>query len=153
MSQVLITGATGLVGDHLLRLLIQDRRVNYIAAPTRRPLADISGVFNPHDPQLTDALAQVQDPIDIAFCCLGTTRREAGSKEAFVHADYTLVVDTALTAKKLGATHFVVVSSLGASARSIAEACHGRPSGALGRGLPARAEEFGRSGQLRALRD
>ncbi|MCT7423422.1 hypothetical protein N4A85_25130, partial [Escherichia coli] len=30
----------------------------------------------------------------------------------------TLVVDTALTAKKLGATHFVVVSSLGASARS-----------------------------------
>ena len=68
------------MGDHLLRLLIRDRRVNYIAAPTRRPLADISGVFNPHDPQLTDALAQVQDPIDIAFCCLGTTRREAGSK-------------------------------------------------------------------------
>ena len=59
MSQVLITGATGLVGDHLLRLLIQDRRVNYIAAPTRRPLADLSGVFNPHDPQLTDALASL----------------------------------------------------------------------------------------------
>ncbi len=68
---------------------------------------DITGVYNPHDPQLTDALAQVQDPIDIAFCCLGTTRREAGSKEAFVHADYTLVVDTALTAKKLGAKHFL----------------------------------------------
>lgn len=99
MSQVLITGATGLVGGHLLRLLIQDRHINYIAAPTRRPLLDITGVYNPHDPQLTDALAQVQDPIDIAFCCLGTTRREAGSKEAFVHADYTLVVDTALTAK------------------------------------------------------
>jgi uncharacterized protein YbjT (DUF2867 family) len=39
MSQVLITGATGLVGGHLLRLL-QDRHINYIAAPTRRPLAD-----------------------------------------------------------------------------------------------------------------
>ncbi|MGT8858031.1 NAD(P)H-binding protein [Enterobacter sp. 186315] len=118
MSQVLITGATGLVGEHLLRLLIQERKVNYIAAPTRRPLGDIAGVFNPHDPQLTDALAQVTDPIDIAFCCLGTTRREAGSKEAFVHADYTLVVDTALTAKKLGATHFVVVSAMGANASS-----------------------------------
>ncbi len=67
---------------------------------------DITGVYNPHDPQLTDALAQVQDPIDIAFCCLGTTRREAGSKEAFVHADYTLVVDTALTAKKAGRKTF-----------------------------------------------
>ncbi|WP_208728387.1 hypothetical protein [Oceanidesulfovibrio indonesiensis] len=99
MSQVLITGATGLVGDHLLRLLIQDRRVNYIAAPTRRPLADISGVFNPHYPQLTDALAQVQDPINIACCCLGTTRREAGSKEAIIHADYTPVGDNALAAK------------------------------------------------------
>lgn len=118
MSQVLLTGATGLVGGHLLRMLIQDPRVNYIAAPTRRPLADIPGVFNPHDPQLTDALAQVKDPVDIAFCCLGTTRREAGSKEAFIHADYTLVIDTALTAKKLGATHFLVVSSMGASPRS-----------------------------------
>ena len=73
---------------------------------------DITGVYNPHDPQLTDALAQVQDPIDIAFCCLGTTRREAG------HADYTLVVDTALTAKKLGAKHFLVVSAHGANAGS-----------------------------------
>lgn len=118
MSQVLITGTTGLVGGHLLRMLIQEPRINYIAAPTRRPLADISGVFNPHDPQLTDALAQVQDPIDIAFCCLGTTRREAGSKEAFIHADYTLVVDTALTAKRLGAKHFLVVSSMGANANS-----------------------------------
>ena len=118
MSQVLITGATGLVGSHLLRMLILDKRVNYIAAPTRRPLADISGVFNPHDPQLSDALAMVEDPVDIAFCCLGTTRREAGSKEAFIHADYTLVIDTALTAKKRGAKHFLVVSAMGASASS-----------------------------------
>ena len=86
MSQVLITGATGLVGGHLLRMLINEPKVNAIAAPTRRPLGDMPGVFNPHDPQLTDALAQVTDPIDIVFCCLGTTRREAGSKEAFIHA-------------------------------------------------------------------
>ena len=72
MSQVLITGATGLVGGHLLRMLINEPKVNVIAAPTRRPLGDMPGVFNPHDPQLTDALAQVTDPIDIVFCCLGT---------------------------------------------------------------------------------
>lgn len=75
-------------------------------------------VFNPHDPQLTDALAQVTDPIDIVFCCLGTTRREAGSKEAFIHADYTLVVDTALTGRRLGAQHMLVVSAMGANAHS-----------------------------------
>ncbi|CAA0356503.1 NAD(P)H-binding protein [Klebsiella oxytoca] len=118
MSQVLITGATGLVGGHLLRMLLNAPGVKSVAAPTRRPLADISGVFNPHDPQLTDALAQVVDPMDIVFCCLGTTRREAGSKEAFVHADYTLVIDTALVGKKLGAQHMLVVSAMGANAHS-----------------------------------
>ncbi|HDX8863732.1 NAD-dependent epimerase/dehydratase family protein [Klebsiella michiganensis] len=118
MSQVLLTGATGLVGGHLLRMLLNAPDVKSIAAPTRRPLTDISGVFNPHDPQLTDALAQVVDPVDIVFCCLGTTRREAGSKEAFVHADYTLVIDTALVGKKLGAQHMLVVSAMGANAHS-----------------------------------
>ncbi|MEG0800853.1 MAG: NAD(P)H-binding protein [Citrobacter sp.] len=118
MSQVLVTGATGLVGGHLLRMLLNEPRVHAITAPTRRPLADMVGVYNPHDPQLTDALAQVTDPIDIVFCCLGTTRREAGSKEAFIHADYTLVVDTALTGRRLGAQHMLVVSSMGANAHS-----------------------------------
>ncbi|EEY5885230.1 NAD(P)H-binding protein [Escherichia coli] len=118
MSQVLITGATGLVGGHLLRMLINEPKVNAIAAPTRCPLGDMPGVFNPHDPQLSDALAQVTDPIDIVFCCLGTTRREAGSKEAFIHADYTLVVDTALTGRRLGAQHMLVVSAMGANAHS-----------------------------------
>lgn len=118
MSQVLLTGATGLVGGHLLRMLLNAQDIKSIAAPTRRPLSDISGVFNPHDPQLTDALAQVVDPVDIVFCCLGTTRREAGSKEAFVHADYTLVIDTALVGKKLGAQHMLMVSAMGANAHS-----------------------------------
>ena len=118
MSQVLLTGATGLVGGHLLRMLLNAPDIKSIAAPTRRPLSDISGVFNPHDPQLTDALAQVVDPVEIVFCCLGTTRREAGSKEAFVHADYTLVIDTALVGKRLGAQHMLVVSAMGANAHS-----------------------------------
>ncbi len=82
-----ITGATGPAGGHLLRMLINEPKVNAIAAPTRRPLGDMPGAFNPHDPQLSDALAQVTDPIDIVFCCLGTTRRRSGSKEAFIHAD------------------------------------------------------------------
>lgn len=118
MNQVLITGATGLVGGHLLRMLLNEPKIHSIAAPTRRPLADMPGVYNPYDPQLSDALAQVTDPVDIVFCCLGTTRREAGSKEAFIHADYTLVIDTALTGRRLGAQHMLVVSSMGANARS-----------------------------------
>lgn len=118
MERVLITGATGLVGGHLLRLLMAAPGVNAIYAPTRRPLQSAEGVINPHDPQLSDALAQVTEPVDTVFCCLGTTRREAGSKEAFVLADYTLVVDTALTGQRLGARQLLVVSSMGANAHS-----------------------------------
>jgi len=119
MSHVLITGATGLVGGHLLRMMTLEPRITQITAATRRPLQEVpGGVINPHDPQLTDALATVTSPVDIVFCCLGTTRREAGSKEAFVHADYTLVVDTALTGQRLGARHMLVVSAIGANARS-----------------------------------
>lgn len=118
MSQVLITGATGLVGGHLLHLLLQEPHIYSIAAPTRRPLEGFPEVFNPHDPQLSDALAQVTTPIDIVFCCLGSTMREAGSKEAFIQSDYTLVVDTALTGLRLGAKHMLVVSAMGANAHS-----------------------------------
>ncbi len=85
MANVLITGATGLVGGHLLRMMVQEPQITRITAATRRPLPDkFVDVINPHDPQLTDALAQVEAPVDIVFCCLGTTRREAGSKEAFI---------------------------------------------------------------------
>ena len=120
MNNVLITGATGLVGDRLLRLLVQEPSISRIAAPTRRSLGMRSEkIFNPVDPQLTDALALVEGPIDTVFCCLGTTRREAGSKEAFIHADYALVVDTALAGRRLGATHLLVVSAMGANAHSL----------------------------------
>ncbi|WP_312311070.1 NAD-dependent epimerase/dehydratase family protein [Atlantibacter sp.] len=118
MSRVLITGASGLVGGHLLRLLNEEPRIGEIIAPSRKPLTPMDKMFNPHDPQLTDALAQVTGPVDTVFCCLGTTRREAGTKEAFVHADFTLVVDTGLTGLRLGATHMLVVSAMGANAHS-----------------------------------
>ncbi|EOC1316989.1 NAD(P)H-binding protein [Cronobacter turicensis] len=119
MSRVLITGASGLVGGHLLRMLVDEPRVSSIIAPTRRPLrVPMHKVENPCDPQLSDVLTQLSAPLDIVFCCLGTTRRKAGSKEAFILADYTLVVDTSLAGLRLGAKHMLVVSALGANPNS-----------------------------------
>lgn len=118
MNRVLITGATGLIGGHLLRMLIDEPQVSHIVAPTRRPLPAMNKVTNPHDPQLSDALTQLTEPLDTVFCCLGTTMKEAGSKEAFVLADYTLVVDTAITGLRLGAKQMLVVSAIGANSKS-----------------------------------
>lgn len=118
MSTVLLTGATGLVGSHLLRLLVADARISSIIAPTRRALPPLAKVTNPVEDDLTDVLRPLETPVDIVFCCLGTTRKQAGSKEAFIHVDYTLVVDTALAGQRLGAQHLLVVSAHGAKARS-----------------------------------
>ncbi|WP_380179895.1 NAD(P)H-binding protein [Kalamiella sp. sgz302252] len=118
MSRILLTGATGLVGRHLLRLLIEDPRVSEIIAPTRRRLPAMNKVTNLVEADLTDVLGPLKTPLDIVFCCLGTTRREAGSKAAFIHVDYTLVVDTAIAGQRLGAKHLLVVSAHGAGAHS-----------------------------------
>ncbi|GKW08200.1 hypothetical protein WCT65_16015 [Pectobacterium carotovorum] len=118
MSRVLLLGATGLVGHELLQLLKANNRVETIYAPTRKPLTPSEKVINPHDPDLSAALAQLTDPVDIAFCCLGSTLKTAGSKQAFRYVDYTLVVEGSKVALALGATHLLVVSSLSANATS-----------------------------------
>lgn len=118
MHRVLLTGATGLVGAHLLRLLVEDARVDEIIAPTRRPLPPMRKVVNPVEADLTDVLRPLKLAVDSVFCCLGTTRKQAGSKAAFLHADYTLVVDTGLNGLRLGAKQMVVVSAHGANRHS-----------------------------------
>ena len=118
MHRVLLTGATGLVGAHLLRLLVQDARVNEIIAPTRRPLPPMKKVVNLVEADLTDVLRPLDVALDTVFCCLGTTRKEAGSKAAFLHVDYTLVVDTGLNGLRLEAKQMVAISAHGANRHS-----------------------------------
>ena len=55
---------------------------------------------------------------DDAFCCLGTTRRKAGSDEAFRRVDFDYVVAFARAARRAGVTRFLLVSAIGADPRS-----------------------------------
>ncbi|MFE8730364.1 nucleoside-diphosphate sugar epimerase, partial [Aeromonas hydrophila] len=55
-------------------------------------------------------------PVDIAFCALGTTRKEAGSAEAFRRVDLDYVIAFAERARRHGCQRLIVVSSMGASA-------------------------------------
>ncbi|VEI62937.1 thioester reductase domain [Serratia fonticola] len=47
MARVLITGASGLVGSELLRLLLADRQVTSVIAPTRKALPPHAKLHNP----------------------------------------------------------------------------------------------------------
>lgn len=116
-QHVLLAGATGLTGEHLLDRLLNEPTVARVLAPSRRPLADHPRLDNPVG-EIAELLPQLQGPLDTAFCCLGSTIRQAGSQEAFRAIDLDLVVAVGARARELGARHYVVISALGADANS-----------------------------------
>lgn len=109
-----VAGATGLVGGRVLRRLLEDPAVSRVVAPTRRRL--------PPHPKLDNPLIEGGWPalpaVDEAYGCLGTTRKDAGSAEAFRAVDFDLAVAFARAAKAAGARRFGLVSSAGANAAS-----------------------------------
>ncbi|WP_165680581.1 oxidoreductase [Metapseudomonas otitidis] len=112
-QHILLAGATGLTGEHLLDRLLNERTVERVLAPSRHPLAAHPRLENPVG-ELADLLPQLGGPIDTAFCCLGSTIRQAGSQEAFRAIDLDLVMAVGRRALELGARHYLVISALGA---------------------------------------
>jgi uncharacterized protein YbjT (DUF2867 family) len=116
-----IFGATGLVGRACLDLLLADERYVRIVAIGRREPAQSHPKLVVRRAAL-DIVEALDDPtlgsVDDVFCCLGTTIRKAGSQEAFRRVDLDYVVNAASFAKRHGARHFLMVSAVGADARS-----------------------------------
>lgn len=119
MRTALVAGASGLVGRYLLDLLTGLPDYDRVIAVGRRPLA----VEHPKLVEVVasfDALDRLAEPLrgDDAFCCLGTTRRRAGSREAFRAVDHGAVLAFAWAAQRGGAKRFFTVSAMGADAGS-----------------------------------
>ncbi len=116
-QHILLAGATGLTGEHLLDRLLNEPTVARVLAPSRRPLATHAHLENPQG-ELLALLPQLSGKVDTAFCCLGSTIKQAGSQEAFRAIDHDLVLAFAERARALGARHLLVISALGADANS-----------------------------------
>ena len=116
----LVAGGSGLVGSRLLQLLLNASEYTRVTALSRRPL--------PLDhPRLANRVARFDESLasqikglkcQHAFCCLGTTIRDAGSREGFRAVDHDLVLEFARLALASGAERFVVVSAIGADPAS-----------------------------------
>ena len=115
----LISGATGLVGEQLLTLLLNDPAYNKVIAVVRTQMemnhAKLQQVVTGFE-KLPGAMEGMK--ADHGFCCLGTTIKTAGSKEKQYIIDHDYVVAFATGCHKAGVTRFAVVSSIGANAAS-----------------------------------
>ena len=116
-QRILLAGATGLTGEHLLDRLLNEPTVERVLAPSRKPLAAHPRLENPIG-ELPDLLPHLAGQFDTAFCCLGSTLKQAGSEDAFRAVDVDLVVAFARRARELGARHLLAISSLGANPES-----------------------------------
>ncbi len=115
----LLAGASGFVGGYVLEALLAAPDLGRIFAVTRRPLGR-------EHPRLANRIVQFDKlgaqlkgiTCQVALCCLGTTRRQAGSQEAFRQVDLDYVLALAAAAKAAQAQRFVVLSSAGADPES-----------------------------------
>lgn len=113
----LVLGATGLIGDLLTHLLTESSHYETVKVLVRKSLQwkhprmqEIQFDFDRPNGLLTRA--------DDIFCCLGTTMKKAGSKEAFRKVDYQYPLDIARLGLANGAKQFAIVTSMGADPES-----------------------------------
>jgi uncharacterized protein YbjT (DUF2867 family) len=124
INQALVLGASGLVGQSLVRQLLADERYAKVTCLLRRPLANSSALAG-HvklEPIVID-YARLQEYQGYfakrhVYVCLGTTLKQAKSKQAFRKVDFEYVHVAAQLARDQQARSFVWISSVGANAKS-----------------------------------
>lgn len=117
--KAIIIGATGLVGNHILRRLLDREDIRQVLIFVRHS----SGILHP---KLIEKVVDFEridkwhDEIrgDILFSALGTTLKAAGSKAAQYRIDYDYQFNVAQAAAKNGVSRYVLISSVNADAQS-----------------------------------
>ncbi len=114
--KVAIAGATGLTGSFCLQELLLNEHVSMVYAIGRRQ----TEVKHSKLKEIILQNNKMQDTIcaDAFICCLGTTIKKAGSKEAFREIDVKLPVYLAKELKNNGCNVAAVISAMGANAES-----------------------------------
>ena len=121
VNSVAILGATGLVGSECVRQFAESRQFARVVALARRSLPDALAESRVEtrivDFERLDAAAE-HFRVSHIVCALGTTIKKAGSQERFRRVDHDYPLAAAHLGLRQGARHFLLVSALGANARS-----------------------------------
>ncbi|CAM3001040.1 NAD(P)H-binding protein [Vibrio mytili] len=132
-TYAIIAGATGLIGQQVLTNLLTQPGIPAVYALSRRPLTGIADPDKKIIPLIDADLSiydwdEEQPSPQVGFICLGTTLKQAGSKENLRKVDVELVTKVARQMKMIGVKRLAVVSSLGANSQSRSHylACKGQ---------------------------
>lgn len=118
-KHAIVVGATGVVGKELVTKLCNDPDYHQVTCLVRRQLDYKSGKLQQHlvDFEQPDSWAELIYA-DVVFCALGTTLKQAGSKQAQQRIDLDLPVTIANIARQNEVPAFALVSSTGADAHA-----------------------------------
>ena len=119
MKTALIAGASGLVGRSLLEQLLAADEYDRVVSVGRRRLPIEHPKLRQEEMDFA-ALegAGVDLACDDAYCCLGTTIRQAGTQAKFRAVDHVAVLALAWAVRRRGAQRFFVVTAMGADPHS-----------------------------------
>ncbi len=119
MNTAIVVGATGLVGNELVRQLLKDSRIEKVVVLTRRSTGLQHNKLQEHiiDFNAPDSWKKLVAG-DILYSALGTTLRAAGSKDAQYLIDHTYQLNMAKAAAANGVNKYVLVSAAGSSPKS-----------------------------------
>lgn len=126
MKTALVIGATGLVGRELVQQLLQSKAFGKVIIFVRRPSGILHEKLDEHVINFEIAVSQGRHggdhkhlvKGDVLFSALGTTLKQAGSKEAQYKIDFTYQYNFAAAASENKVPVCVLVSSAGADMRS-----------------------------------
>ena len=110
-QKVVVLGATGLIGKELTRQLIENDQISQVLVIGRRvpDLEDQKLNKIQMDLDRIDERGELFEGASAVFCCLGTTMRQAKSREAFKRVDFDYPLLTAKTAMTRGVQHFLII--------------------------------------------
>lgn len=117
--KALVIGASGATGKDLVKQLLQDKDFDKVDVFVRKPLHIQNEKLKTHIVDF-EKPEDWKDSVkgDVAFSCLGTTLKDAGSKEAQRKVDYDYQFQFAKAAKENNVEDYILVSAYGANPQS-----------------------------------
>jgi len=115
-----VFGATGLVGKELTGQLCSGSDYEKVVTVVRKKLPTTDQKIEQVQIDNFEKLVDLKDKLKAQsfFCCIGTTIKTAGSKEAFTKVDLDIPKRIAQLAEALSIPSLVIISSIGADAAS-----------------------------------